>query len=149
MLTRMIVDVAFPLSMRIWMWMSEKHIDLRNPDEILKYMSPILSLEQAKAMAQYETLVDSDEKTRESNNEKFKTFINKIKLNLKNIIKLQKEIIIELKSTKEFFNNNFVAYVTPWIFEIWAKVTSHLVTKTEVISIASSYIPREVMNGPK
>ena len=108
------------------------YLDTRNPEEILKYMSPIVSLEQAKIIAQYETSCDPDGKLGDLHDEKFKLFAGNAKSKLKKIIKLQKQIISELKSVDDFFNNNFTIYLTPCILETWAKISPQLVTKMEI-----------------
>ena len=128
----MIVDIVLPLSTRIWLWMAEKEIDTRNPEEILKYMSPIVSLEQAKIISQYEMLCDPDGKIGDLYDEKLKLFARNTKSKLKKIIKLQKEIISELRSVDDFFNSNFTIYLTPCILEVWAKISPQLVTKMEI-----------------
>ena len=132
MLTRTIVEIVLPLPTRISMWLAEQNIDKNDPNDIIKHMGSIISLEQAKLLAENHFKFDRDGKLHKAFCENMKISSKKIKGSLKKLIDIQKEIINELKLMNKAFAQNVLINTTPYLLEIMTKIMTQLIKKQEV-----------------
>jgi len=132
LVTKMLMDISLPIPLRVCMWLSDKNIDQMNAKEIAQMMSPIITLEQAQSIIDYEKKFDPDGVKCKKFRELINTNTKKIKDSLKNIIEQQREIAIVFKDITSFISENTMPYSTPYILEIHAKVNKQLAIKPEV-----------------
>eukprot|EP00826_Nyctotherus_ovalis_P064596 TRINITY_DN9479_c0_g1_i9.p2 TRINITY_DN9479_c0_g1~~TRINITY_DN9479_c0_g1_i9.p2 ORF type:complete len:190 (-),score=53.18 TRINITY_DN9479_c0_g1_i9:147-716(-) len=140
MLAKLLVEVIMPLPARIITWLTENNVEITKPEEAIKKLSPIITLEQVGPLLEYIKEVDPTGE----NEKKIRMFARehqrKIKEALKEIMKNNKTIIDEMKVLGGFLTNNILPFFSPFMLEIYAQVSTQLVTKKEITDCSGKYL---------
>eukprot|EP00826_Nyctotherus_ovalis_P056662 TRINITY_DN7694_c0_g1_i4.p1 TRINITY_DN7694_c0_g1~~TRINITY_DN7694_c0_g1_i4.p1 ORF type:complete len:338 (+),score=56.75 TRINITY_DN7694_c0_g1_i4:140-1153(+) len=83
---KMIMDVSLPAHVRILFWMTEKSVNKMEVSEVVKTLSPILTLEQANHLNEFREMIYPEEVKYNEFDDMIKTASKKIKEALRQII---------------------------------------------------------------
>ena len=134
MLTKTIIEIVMPIHTRITMWLVENNIDCSNPEEVVKFLNPFITIEQAKVISEYWKKQDPDGKKQKELNDFLKKSYKKILNSLQNLIENQNEIRKNLRKCSSQLANNILSHFNPYILEILAKIAPQLATRPEIIN---------------
>eukprot|EP00826_Nyctotherus_ovalis_P006594 TRINITY_DN1157_c0_g1_i6.p1 TRINITY_DN1157_c0_g1~~TRINITY_DN1157_c0_g1_i6.p1 ORF type:complete len:384 (-),score=93.32 TRINITY_DN1157_c0_g1_i6:72-1223(-) len=146
-LGKILVDIVMPSPIRVSIWISENNIDMSDPKEIVKALSPVINMEQAQAVVDYTRQIDPDgKKERETNKVTAESF-KKMKAALKEVVKYVKIIMAEFENIGTYMNNNVLPNFTPYLLEILVNLATQIMSKKEIESTANAHLLKILFEG--
>lgn len=143
-LGKLVVDIVMPLPQRIHVWISENHIDTNNPEDVVKALSPIINIEQARLIMDYAKQVDPDGAKQRETNKRTKQAFTNTKIALRSIVESVKSIQYEFKNLGDYLSNNILPSFTPYVLEIMANLTSQIMAKSEINTFATNHLFKDL-----
>lgn len=135
-LTREIVEMTMPLSVRLVVWLAEKNADCYSPEEIAKSIRSGISLERAREISNYFRCLFPQQK----NYEDARTQVSRIGVQLKKMVKdfveCQRKIQLAMKEIENYISSVVFPALDPQAVSVFAKLSPELSIKPEFSNLA-------------
>jgi len=135
-LTKEMVEMITPFSVRLMMWLAEKNTDCFDAQELAKSISSEISFNQVKEITEYFKCIFPYKKKYEDVKVQVKKINEHLKVIVKDLIECQKRLQIEMKTIENFITTVIFPDLGPKAIEAFSKLSPKLATKPEFSNFA-------------